>query len=95
MFSSVTSWLGVGEKSEELTEKSSSDNKENTVTSEPKGDSAADKPADVPDKSSAKKGSENNVEENKTKDASQALEDVSALAVNTAKEWGSKCGYPQ
>ncbi|XP_064617781.1 synapse-associated protein 1-like [Liolophura sinensis] len=89
MFSSVTSWLGVGEKSEELTEKSSSENKENTVTSEPKGDSAVDKPADVPDKSVEKRGTENNAEENKSKDASQALEDVSALAVNTAKEWGS------
>ncbi|ESO88922.1 hypothetical protein LOTGIDRAFT_209828 [Lottia gigantea] len=100
MFSSVTSWLGVGEKSEELKPQVKGENKENdgndkeNIKSEKienvnkKSDSDAvdgDKSESAKNEQKAEVEGENHSEPSNQ----QILEDVSAKALNTAKEWGS------
>ncbi|XP_041353883.1 synapse-associated protein 1-like isoform X3 [Gigantopelta aegis] len=94
MFSTVTSWLGVGEKGDlDMPPDDAKENKQveknegkevpnpETDNSEIKSDTDTHTVTDTDEKVTAE--NENDIS------AKQALEDVSAKALSTAKEWGS------
>ncbi|KAK6170438.1 hypothetical protein SNE40_018833 [Patella caerulea] len=96
MFSSVTSWLGVGERPKDDSE-ASDENKENVNNQEIKSKETDHNKTEIPqnESTSADKSTKVTTSQNKENDdsegptAQQTLEDVSAKALNTAKEWGS------
>ncbi|XP_046580103.1 synapse-associated protein 1-like isoform X2 [Haliotis rubra] len=84
MFSSVTSWLGVGEKPSSPT--SSDDDKENQTSENTSVSSPTESVSSVSDTKT-----EDSTSASETEDltAKQTLEELSANAINTAKEFGS------
>lgn len=87
MFSSMTSWLGVGDDKSPTNDSTSEENKEN----EKSGDETQEQNQPSETKSTEKDSPSNDSEEKDLSfdEAKQALEDVSSKAINTAKEWGS------
>ena len=94
MFSSMTSWLGVGEKGDQ--DMPPEDGKENKLVEKNEGKEVPNPEADKSTKNDTDSDtvtvtdSEKQVTEENENDLSAKLEDVSAKALNTAKEWGSK-----
>ncbi|XP_067674337.1 synapse-associated protein 1-like isoform X1 [Haliotis asinina] len=84
MFSSVTSWLGVGEKPSSPT--SSDDDKENQTSENTSVSSPTESVSSISDTKT-----EDSTSTSETEDltAKQTLEELSANAINTAKEFGS------
>ncbi|XP_060065414.1 synapse-associated protein 1-like [Ylistrum balloti] len=87
MFSSMTSWLGVGSEKNPTEDSSSEENKEN----EKSGDETLEENQPSETKSTEKDNQGVDTEEKDLSfdEAKQALEDASSKAINTAKEWGS------
>ncbi|XP_071113982.1 synapse-associated protein 1-like isoform X5 [Haliotis cracherodii] len=84
MFSSVSSWLGVGEKPSSPT--SSDDDKENQTSENTSVSSPTESVSSISDTKTEDSTSASDTEDLTAK---QALEELSANAINTAKEFGS------
>lgn len=88
MFSSVSSWLGVGEKPSSPT--SSDDDKENQTSENTSVSSPTESVSSISDTKTEDSTSASDTEDLTAK---QALEELSANAINTAKEFGSEFYY--
>ncbi|XP_048769335.2 synapse-associated protein 1-like isoform X2 [Ostrea edulis] len=88
MFSSVTSWLGVVNNKEE-------EEKDNPSTEEEKGKTPSSQTEQTKEKESVSEPKSDNSQETggdeqeEEESLEKKLEDASAAAINTAKEWGS------
>lgn len=82
----MTNWLGVGDKNTEDTI-SKEENKENQSKSD--DSSKTTDPEATTTKESDGDETKDDNRDLSIEDAKQTLEDVSAKALNTAKEWGS------
>ena len=84
MFSSVTSWLGVTDNKKE-------EEKQASIEKPTENETKSEEIPETKSNDSDEKKDTSDIKEEEDDSLEKTLEDVSAKAINTAKEWGSMC----